>query len=95
METPRKLTVQISKTATGEHDYLQILSEDQFALNIVLIAGKIVVSDRREKAEDRPVRPTCARCQGLGYINPAPYGKCKPCPECSVPGTIVTVPELP
>lgn len=44
-----KLTIQISKTADGIHNYLQILSGDQFVLNIVLIAGEIVVDDKRLK----------------------------------------------
>lgn len=46
-----KLTVQISKTADGQFNYLQILSGDQFALNIVLIAQEIVVRDARAPQE--------------------------------------------
>jgi len=41
------LKLTISKTADGSRDYLQIVSDDQFALNIVLIAGKIEVADSR------------------------------------------------
>jgi hypothetical protein len=41
------LKVTISKTADGSNDYMQIVSDDQFALNIVLIAGKIEVADSR------------------------------------------------
>lgn len=42
------LTVTVSKTADGKSDYLQILSADQFALNIVLIADRIEVKDVRQ-----------------------------------------------
>lgn len=41
------LKVTISKTADGSNDYMQIVSDDQFAMNIVLIAGKIEVADSR------------------------------------------------
>jgi hypothetical protein len=41
------LKLTISETADGSSDYLQIVSDDQFALNIVLIAGKIEVADSR------------------------------------------------
>ena len=44
---PKKLTVTVTKTATGEHDYIQIISADQFSLNIVLIADEIVMRDAR------------------------------------------------
>jgi hypothetical protein len=48
MNTPYpKLTVTVSKTADGKTDYLQVLSGDQFALNIVLIADKIEMRDAR------------------------------------------------
>lgn len=46
-----KLTVQVTKTRQGDSDYLQILSDDQFAVNIVLIAPQIVVSDDRPKTK--------------------------------------------
>lgn len=26
----------------------------------------------------------CKRCQGLGYLNPAPFNNCIPCPDCQV-----------
>ena len=45
------LTVTVTKTADGTNDYVQIVSDDQFALNIVLIAGKIVVEDHRPPAK--------------------------------------------
>ncbi len=47
------LTVTISKTADGENDYMQILSTDQFSLNIVLIAGVITVKDVRQSEVKR------------------------------------------
>jgi len=43
-----KLRIQVTKTADGKFDYVQILSGDQFSVNIVLIANYIVVDDRRE-----------------------------------------------
>lgn len=49
MNTPYpKLTITITKTMDGVSDYVQILSGDQFALNIVLIANEIVVRDARK-----------------------------------------------
>jgi hypothetical protein len=42
-----KLTVQITKTADGQNEYLQILSGDQFSVNVVLIAASIEVRDQR------------------------------------------------
>ena len=42
-----KLNVTITKTSTGEYDYIQIMSDDMTAINIVLIAGKIDVKDHR------------------------------------------------
>ncbi len=43
------LRIQVAKTANGKHDYLQIISNDQFSVNIVLIAEKITVEDCREQ----------------------------------------------
>ena len=34
----QKLIITISKTADGQQDYMQIVSEDQFAINVVLIS---------------------------------------------------------
>lgn len=48
MNTPHKeLIITVSKTADGENDYLQILSGDQWSLNIVLIADIVEIRDRR------------------------------------------------
>lgn len=41
------LSIVISKTADGQFDYMQIVSADQFALNVVLISGKITIRDAR------------------------------------------------
>ncbi len=43
-----KLTVTISKTAMGNQDYLQIMSDDLVSVNIVLIADEIQIKDDRE-----------------------------------------------
>jgi hypothetical protein len=39
--------VTITKTADGKQEYMQIISEDQFSTNIVLV-GKFEVKDARE-----------------------------------------------
>ena len=43
-----KLNVMISKTSRGDQDYLQITSEDQVTINIVLLSEKITVKDARK-----------------------------------------------
>lgn len=42
-----KLTIQVTRTADGQNEYLQILSGDQFSVNVVLIAAIIEVRDCR------------------------------------------------
>lgn len=42
----QQLKVTIQKARNGM-DYLQIMSDDQFTVNIVLLADKIVVEDDR------------------------------------------------
>jgi len=42
-----KLDVTITKTSKGDSDYIQIMSDDQIAINIVLIAEEINVVDHR------------------------------------------------
>lgn len=42
------LTITVSKTADGRHEYLQISSPAAMPVNIVLIADAIVVEDRRQ-----------------------------------------------
>ncbi len=49
------LTVTISLTADGQHQYMQIISADQFSLNLVLISQNITIRDcRQEPKEYRP-----------------------------------------
>lgn len=43
----QKLTVTLSRTRDGLGDYMQIMSDDFMAVNIVLIAGEIEVVDAR------------------------------------------------
>lgn len=43
----KKLTVTVTKTSNGLMDYVQIMSGDSVSVNIVLIADKIEVKDRR------------------------------------------------
>jgi hypothetical protein len=43
------LKVTITKTTDGQSDYVQIMSQDQFSVNIVLIAPAIEVLDTRSK----------------------------------------------
>lgn len=47
-----KLTVEISKTADGKNDYLQVMSADMVSINVVLIAKEIEVNDARKENED-------------------------------------------
>ncbi len=43
------ITITVSKTADGKFDYVQLLSADQFSLNIVLISQAVTVKDARGK----------------------------------------------
>ena len=43
------LNLLISKTSKGNQDYLQIMSDDYTSVNIVLVADKITVDDKRAK----------------------------------------------
>jgi len=47
-----KINVNISKTSNGTADYLQIMSDDMITINIVLIAEKITVIDRRPEEKN-------------------------------------------
>jgi len=42
-----KLNVTITKTSSGMADYIQIMSDDQVSVNIVLVAEEIEVEDHR------------------------------------------------
>lgn len=44
-----KINVAITKTSMGDSDYIQIMSDDQITVNIVLVAEKINVTDHRPK----------------------------------------------
>ena len=47
------LKVTITKTSTGDQDYIQIMSDDMIAVNVVLVADEIEVADlRRKEASD-------------------------------------------
>ena len=48
-----ELNITVSKTADGGADYVQIISSDQFAINVVLIGSKINIQDRRPKKGKR------------------------------------------
>ncbi len=43
-----KLKIQITKTATGDGEYVQIMSDDMTSVNVVLIANEIEIRDDRE-----------------------------------------------
>lgn len=45
-----KLTIQVTKTANGEQEYIQVMSDDMFSINVVLIADQIEIRDDRPKA---------------------------------------------
>lgn len=48
-----KLLVTVTKTSMGDSDYIQVMSDDQVSVNIVLVAEKITVVDHRNlKKED-------------------------------------------
>ena len=51
MKTGIELEVIISKTSTGDQDYLQITSKDMISVNVVLVADKIKIKDSREVKE--------------------------------------------
>ena len=53
-----KITIQVTKTADGLNDYVQISSPAAIPVNIVLVAGQIIVDDRREPpaAKDKKAR---------------------------------------
>jgi hypothetical protein len=41
------LNVTVTRTSDGKGDYIQIMSLDQFSVNVVLIADRIDVQDHR------------------------------------------------
>ena len=50
------LNIQVTKTADGARDYVQITSSDQFSVNIVLISDQITVEDHRPKPKRKSKR---------------------------------------
>ena len=52
-----QLKVMISRTADGKNDYMQIISGDQFKVNVVLIADSIEIQDSRKPAKKRKPVP--------------------------------------
>lgn len=54
------LRIQVTKTRDGKMDYMQITSNDQFALNIVLVSQEITVEDCRDP-EPPPKSPSKRR----------------------------------
>lgn len=46
-----ELIITITKTANGKWDYVQIMSGDNFTVNVVLIANKIIVDDHRPEGQ--------------------------------------------
>ncbi len=50
-----KLDVTITKTSTGKSDYIQIMSNDQVSVNIVLVAEEINVTDYRETGKKEEI----------------------------------------
>lgn len=48
-----KYKIEISSTAQGDQEYLQIISEDAFSVNVVLL-GQFDLLDSREKADPEP-----------------------------------------
>ena len=49
MEPIDILKITVTKTADGRHEYVQIMSRDNFTINVVLIANAIEVLDSRPK----------------------------------------------
>ena len=47
------LRVTISRTADNKQDYIQVLSQDGIAVNVVLIAHEIIVFDARPKPKKK------------------------------------------
>jgi len=47
MDELNELTITVTKTANGKSEYLQILSNAGIPVNIVLIANKIIIEDKR------------------------------------------------
>jgi hypothetical protein len=42
-----EITIQVSKTADGQSEYVQIISPAGIPINIVLVVDKVTIEDRR------------------------------------------------
>ena len=42
-----EIRVSVSKASDGKHDYIQLMSDDQFSVNIVLVVDAIKIDDHR------------------------------------------------
>lgn len=47
MSPLQKLKITVTKTSNGQDEYVQIMSGDQFTVNVVLIASEIEIVDTR------------------------------------------------
>lgn len=43
------LQVTVTKTSRGDQDYIQVMSDDQISVNVVLVADRIEIQDHRGK----------------------------------------------
>ena len=44
-----KVTIQVSRTADGKGQYLQVMSGDMVSVNVVIVANEFVIRDDRTK----------------------------------------------
>ena len=44
-----KVTIQVSRSADGTGQYLQVMSGDMVSLNVVIVAKEFVIRDDRKK----------------------------------------------
>lgn len=49
------LKVTVTKTADGKFNYIQVMSEDQLRVNVVMVAEQIEVLDLRPNGGKKPV----------------------------------------
>ena len=46
------LTITVTKASDGIREYVQVMSEDMFTVNVVFLVDAIVVDDRRSPKEE-------------------------------------------
>ena len=56
MTSIEKLRITVTKTSDGLREYVQIMSGDQFTVNVVLIADSIEIEDGRPAPPPQPAR---------------------------------------